>query len=50
MSLEEHQLFEWLISLRFNPEDAQGYTTALLSLGFDDLQSLREVCGKLTCG
>lgn len=36
-------LFDWLISLRFKPEDAQGYTAALVSLGFDDLQSLREV-------
>ncbi|CAM9883050.1 unnamed protein product, partial [Ectocarpus fasciculatus] len=35
-------LFEWLISLRFQPEDARGYTTALVRLGFDDLQSLRE--------
>jgi len=41
--MEEHQLFDWLISLRFLPEDAQGYTAALVSLGFDDLQSLREV-------
>ncbi len=42
--MEEHQLFDWLISRRFKPEDAQGYTAALVSLGFDDLQSLREVC------
>lgn len=36
-------LFEWLISLRFTPEDARGYATALVRLGFDDLQSVREV-------
>lgn len=39
------QLFEWLISLRLIDE-AQGYTAALVRLGFDDLQSLREVSGK----
>lgn len=38
------ELFEWLISLRFLPELARGYTAALVRLGFDDLQSLREVC------
>lgn len=39
------QLFEWLISLRLHDE-AQGYTAALVRLGFDDLQSLREVSEK----
>ncbi|CAM9465215.1 unnamed protein product, partial [Ectocarpus sp. 12 AP-2014] len=42
-------LFEWLISLRFQPEDARGYTTALVRLGFDDLQSLREARKKSRC-
>lgn len=43
--VEDHNglLFEWLISLRFTPEDARGYATALVRLGFDDLQSVREV-------
>lgn len=36
-------LFSWLTSLRISSEDAREYTNALVALGFDDLQSIREV-------
>lgn len=36
-------LFSWLTSLRISSEDAREYTNALVALGFDDLQSVREV-------
>ena len=36
-------LFSWLTSLRISAEDAREYTNALVALGFDDLQSIREV-------
>lgn len=38
-------VFAWLISLRISSKDAQGYTTALVALGFDDVLSLQEVRG-----